>query len=533
MNVTSRSLTEVKLTPLWRGEVAAGTSTPLFTLPERPQPGRKFRKLIFFLWREGVAMTLRKTRATVRVGRAAAQLRLELVLGTREHAAGIWLGVGPQCAGDPGALRFAADLVAPLPLIDHRGLADSGARLAAAARAALQAQPELTARALRWSPFAQRPPEAALRALVVELAGLPLPGDESQPDDAAVAGTIQSKPAAAGAPGPGAAPGRRAGRGHYDLVLIGGGAYPQCYVLPELKQARPALLIEQQVALQQATAREFGFRASTARLADAEPLLADLVRPVAVVAGYHSTHVADALRLRQVCPGLPLLIEKPPLATAAELEPLLGLVASGGVTIGYNRRFAPLAQRVRALLGAQTGPVTLTMDIKEVPLLDEHWYFWPNQGSRLVGNLCHWLDLAVYLVGQPVADTAVLRAPDDARLDRVVVSLRFIDGSLATLCASDQGDGLRGVQEQILIRRGNLSLHLDDFCTLRGSRDGRALMWRRRFRDKGHRAMYRNFERSLLSGGPTGSSLADVEPSTRLLLDVMAAADLSRCADVA
>ena len=129
--------------------------------------------------------------------------------------------------------------------------------------------------------------------------------------------------------------------------------------------------------------------------------------------------------------------------------------------LGFNRRHNRLVKRARNLLAGEAGPTSVFCIVREVPILPNHWYFWPNQGTRIAGNVCHWIDLGVFLIGEhadperislspPIPSTGSSAYCDGER----VLTVIFSDGSLLTVAATDRGDDLRGVQETVEIRRG-------------------------------------------------------------------------------
>jgi len=111
----------------------------------------------------------------------------------------------------------------------------------------------------------------------------------------------------------------------------------------------------------------------------------------------------------------------------------------------------------------------------------------------VTGNLCHWIDLAQYLVGAP-DPTAVqlLRATESGQDYGVQIS--YQDGSLTSIVVSEHGNDIRGVQEYIEVRSGDLTARIDDFKDLIvHQRDGTSKRRRLLFRDKGHSRIYRAF----------------------------------------
>ena len=168
--------------------------------------------------------------------------------------------------------------------------------------------------------------------------------------------------------------------------------------------------------------------------------------------------------------------------------------------------------------------------IKELSFQRDHWYFWPNQGTRVTGNLCHWIDLAVYLIEgspSPVSLTLSPRVPGSepgSDEERVLV-VTFEDGSLLTVLGTTRGDDIRGVQEHMDIRRGLTSVVIDDLWKLRIRSEGIEHSSRTLFRDKAHTAMYSEGLRRVVAGQPAVYSVRDMVVVSAIQI---AASDLVR-----
>jgi predicted dehydrogenase len=153
--------------------------------------------------------------------------------------------------------------------------------------------------------------------------------------------------------------------------------------------------------------------------------------------------------------------------------------------------------------------------VRELSLEPDHWYLWPNQGTRVAGNLCHWIDLAVFLIGPGANPTSVTVSPrvvsgaigDDAERS---FSIEFDDGSMACLLATGRGDQVRGVQELIEARRGPLMVRLDDLWRMVVVRGGRRFSRRTLWRDKGHQRMYREALTRFARGEPAAYPIEDL-----------------------
>jgi predicted dehydrogenase len=128
-----------------------------------------------------------------------------------------------------------------------------------------------------------------------------------------------------------------------------------------------------------------------------------------------------------------------------------------------------------------------------------HWYLDRRQGGRLLGEVCHFVDLAQVLAGANIEDAVgVLGGQGDAG-----VALRFADGSVATI-AYGTAPSAAG-KERIEVLAGSHRVIIDDFQLVLAN--GRTL-WKGR-QDKGHRAHAAAFRQAVQGGGdmPTEAML--------------------------
>jgi predicted dehydrogenase len=118
------------------------------------------------------------------------------------------------------------------------------------------------------------------------------------------------------------------------------------------------------------------------------------------------------------------------------------------------------------------------------PVPANHWYHDPRQGGRLLGEVCHFIDTAQAIIGAAVEDvTALLGGGTAGPADDATVSLRFADGSLASIA---YGSAIPSAgKEWIEVHAGAHRIVIDDFRS--ATADGRRL-WKGR-QDKGHRAL--------------------------------------------
>jgi len=299
------------------------------------------------------------------------------------------------------------------------------------------------------------------------------------------------------------------------VALLGAGDYARTEIIPALRASNLSLYCvanrEPQIAAM--VAREHGFAVATSA---SERAIAELPKPgLVVVATAHDSHAR--LAIVAATAGHRAFVEKPPAVTARDVTDLVDTMKAwpGAIEIGFNRRYHPLVLGARAILSQERGPTSIICTIKEVALEPDHWYFWPNQGTRITGNLCHWIDLAVFLLAErpmPVSLTLSPRISDPEQPidEERVLMVTFEDGSLLTIVATSRGDEVRGVQEQIEIRRGGTTVAIDDLWKMRVRRGGIDRRSRTPFRHKAHADMYRAALRRFLHGEPATYPTADM-----------------------
>ena len=300
------------------------------------------------------------------------------------------------------------------------------------------------------------------------------------------------------------------------IGLIGAGSFARSTLLPALKDAGAELAaVATEGGLSAAdVAERFGFE----RAASAEEILADDGIGAVVVATRHSSHAALAAAALRA--GKTVLVEKPLALSAEELLAVEGALAEGGaLMVGFNRRFAPLTERLRAEIAGAPGHV-LAARVNAGPLPADHWLHDPEEGGgRLLGEGCHFVDLLAHLAGsRPVSVHAAAAAQPERPLecaDSLVASLRFADGAVASLVYSGAGDA-HLPKERIEVFGAGTAAVLDDFRRLELYRGGRRTVVKSR-KDKGHRAEIERFL-AVAAGRAEPPTAASYLDSTRATL---------------
>lgn len=287
------------------------------------------------------------------------------------------------------------------------------------------------------------------------------------------------------------------------VSVIGAGNYAGRILLPALADAgaRMRVLVSATGVSSVHQGRRFRFAQAAT---DVTIAIEDADTAGIVIATRHDTH-AD-LAIRAIESGRAVFVEKPLALTVEELERIRAAceVVPGKprLMIGFNRRFSPLALRMRELLAGQASPkvIVATMNAGSVPAT--HWTQDPTiGGGRIIGEACHFIDLVRFLVGQPIVSwraSAVPRA-DGLPPDTAVLTFRFADDSIATVNYVAIGHQSYP-KERIEAFMGGRVVVLDNFRKLVGygfSRSVGLRLWRQ---DKGQKAAAAAFLEMMRTG---------------------------------
>jgi predicted dehydrogenase len=305
-------------------------------------------------------------------------------------------------------------------------------------------------------------------------------------------------------------------------ALIGAGNYASRVLAPAIRAAGGSLdLVVAPGGVSAALlARQSDSRASS-KVDDAfaDPAIAAIF--LATRHDSHSRLVAAALRA-----GKAVYVEKPLAITDGQLDDVITTVAQladeqGKVpvlTVGFNRRFAPVTLRMRELLATTSAPKAVVMTVNAGAIPPDHWTQDPEiGGGRIVGEGCHFIDLARHLVGSPIADVTSHYLGATVTHDTATLSLTFVDGSTATIHYVANGSP-RFPKERIEVFCQGRVLVNDNFRSLKTFGWPRGSALRLRKQDKGHQASVAAFLAASSSAGPAPIAFEELVEVSRATL---------------
>jgi predicted dehydrogenase len=296
-------------------------------------------------------------------------------------------------------------------------------------------------------------------------------------------------------------------------VLFGLGNYAKTAILPNI---RPHIWLDRVHEIDPDQLAFFGDQSMVALCTSATPRDSQFF-DAWFIAGYHHTHVDLALTaLRQ---GATAVIEKPLATTMDQFNIFVGALDAlpdARFFICFQKRYSELHEWLRQdlTLGATQG-VDMHCIVYEIPLPDLHWYNWPNSGSRLVSNGCHWIDYFLFVNDyEEVAEYRVW----NPRGSDLCVNLRLVSGAYFSMTLTDTGSQRLGVREYIELRQNGVTITMLDGAYYKAENRQRVLRQRKVNPLNAIARMYRQISRAIVAGaaGDSRKSLLSSELTLRL-----------------
>jgi len=284
------------------------------------------------------------------------------------------------------------------------------------------------------------------------------------------------------------------------IGFIGAGSFAQKFLLPNA--CKHAELIGVATATGNDTrnvADKYGFAYATG---DADEIINDPKINTVFIATRHNLHAEKVLAALKAEKNV--FVEKPLCMNADELYQIRTVYKESGarLMVGFNRRFAPLLQKIKSALPAEV-PVAINYRINAGAIPSNSWIQDKKiGGGRIIGEVCHFIDLAMFLAGGSISSAAgnIMETATGLN-DTLAIAVKFSNGSVANI--SYFANGSKALPKEYLeVHCAGQSWILDDFKTLSiyGKSRKKASMGAQ---NKGHAKEVEQFLSAIRDGKPT------------------------------
>jgi len=303
------------------------------------------------------------------------------------------------------------------------------------------------------------------------------------------------------------------------IGFVGAGSFAQNYLLPNVKlYADMVGVATSRGNTAKGIADKYGFQYSTG---EADKIFTDEKINTIFIATRHNLHASNVLE------GLKnnknVFVEKPLCMNREELERIAELYRAKNnlhLMVGYNRRFSPAIQKIMSSMDKGV-PKAINYRINAGNMPKDHWVQDKEiGGGRIIGEVCHFIDLVMYLSGSKINFINAISMDNNPYLmDTLTINMGFENGSIGSICYFSNGANSLP-KENIEVFYANKVMTVDDFREVKtygkevkSSKSGK--------QDKGHAQEIKEFIEAVEKGKPTPISFEEIYDSTKATFDVI------------
>jgi len=223
--------------------------------------------------------------------------------------------------------------------------------------------------------------------------------------------------------------------GKANIGIIGAGNFTKMTMLPILKKTSANLysIASAGGVTGTALAKKYNFNFSTTNY---QSILKDENVNLVMVTTRHNNHADLVVECLQNNKNV--FVEKPLAITPQQLEKVEKAYQENGyinaIHVGFNRRFSPHAQKLKAVLGTAPMNIIATMNAGTIPA-----NVWVHDmqvgGGRIIGEACHFIDLITFLTGSKVKAVCMnaMGVNPQENTDNATILLQYENGSTGVI----------------------------------------------------------------------------------------------------
>jgi predicted dehydrogenase/NADPH:quinone reductase-like Zn-dependent oxidoreductase len=301
--------------------------------------------------------------------------------------------------------------------------------------------------------------------------------------------------------------------GEVGVAVVGAGNFVRSVLLPAIAGA-PGARLTGIASARGVNARDLGMKFKCEFCATGlDELLSHSGVDAVFICTPHNLHADQAIACLEA--GKAVYLEKPLCIEEADVERVVSAARASGrpLFVGYNRRFAPMTEQLRQAFAGRRTPLAIHYRVNAGTIDPNSWIVDRERGGgRIVGEVCHFVDLAKWIVGRPVREVATFRTGESA--DDAVCLMHFDDGSVASVTYVTSGPASLS-KERIEVIGARRAVVIEDFRGLT-TWEGQRTDQKSAAQDKGHAAAVRRFIACVKGSAENPFSLEDLADTSRI-----------------
>ena len=216
--------------------------------------------------------------------------------------------------------------------------------------------------------------------------------------------------------------------------FIGAGNYATSVLMPKLEKNNVDfnMLLTKSGLNTPNVLKKYSFNGVTS---NADEIFKNGNSDIVFVASSHSSHAK--FLIQAIDADKNIFLEKPLCINFEQLNEIKNKINNSpqlpSIMMGFNRRFSPLVQKIKNVLSTNKYPLAIEYTINAGNISNDHWIQDKEEGGgRLIGEACHFIDLAVFLSDSDIDDYSVMHS-DALNRDTFSISVKFKNSSIANI----------------------------------------------------------------------------------------------------
>jgi predicted dehydrogenase/threonine dehydrogenase-like Zn-dependent dehydrogenase len=299
------------------------------------------------------------------------------------------------------------------------------------------------------------------------------------------------------------------------IGIIGSGNFTSSTILPNLKKCNADVkYIASSGGLSSTImAKKHKIANSTT---DYYEILNDQEIDLVLIATQHHMHAKMAIEAIKA--GKSIFVEKPLALNKRELDKIIEKYNSKdvNVSVGFNRRFAPLAKKMKKVLGSSTTPINIIATMNAGFIAKDVWvHDMEIGGGRIIGEACHYIDLCSYLTGSKVISVCMnaMGVNPEENTDNASILLKYENGSNAVINYFSNGSKSY-FKERVEVYSQERTLIMDNWRKLKGY-GFKGFSSAKSGQDKGHFNQFQSLVAQQKNGGEAIIPFDEIVNTTR------------------